>query len=74
MDDQDPLGKLRVIVNAAGTTGFPAVYNSASQLYFALWNTTRVPDATYNLRAFAVDAQGNRGESRPILVNVDNVP
>jgi hypothetical protein len=56
------------------TMVLPAVYNPASQLYLALWNTTRVPDASYNLRAFAVDAQGNRGESRSILVKVDNVP
>jgi hypothetical protein len=75
VDDQDVLGKLRVIVNAAGTQlVLPAVYHPASQLYWALWNTTRVPDANYNLRAFAVDAQGNRGDSRSILVKVDNVP
>jgi hypothetical protein len=75
VDDQDALGKLRVIENSAGTQlDLPAAYNPTTQLYWALWNTTRVPDANYNLRAFAVDAQGNRGESRSILVKVDNVP
>jgi hypothetical protein len=75
VDDQDPPGQLRVAVVVGATQLLlPAVYDRVSQLYRTLWNTTRVPDGNYLLRAYAVDDQGNRGESRWVLVKVDNVP
>jgi hypothetical protein len=74
-DDQDPMGQLKVFVAVNGQTPLlPATYDPVRQLYSAVWNTTAVPDAVYSLRAFAVDAQGNRGTSRRVRVIVENVP
>lgn len=72
-DDQDPAGQLRVFV-AAGGQALPATYEPVTRFYNAVWNTAALPDGSYTLRAFAVDAQGNRGASTRLLVNVDNVP
>ncbi len=38
------------------------------------WDTTRVADGSYGLRAVAGDAAGNLATSKPIEVRVDNTP
>ena len=73
-DDQDPPGQLNIVVVVVGQMLLPATYDSVTQLFNAVWDTTAVADGPYVLRAFAVDTLGNRGASRRVWVIVNNVP
>ena len=57
------------LTNQMVGTGTPTLYG-----YLAQWNTTAVPNGTYDLQSVATDTGGNATTSTPVSVTVANAP
>jgi hypothetical protein len=71
-DDYYQLERVQFHVTGGGVD---ETIGSATQTLFgwlARWNTATVPDGRYTLQSTAIDADGNRGYSSPVVVSVAN--
>lgn len=47
-------------------------YGTNHAPYRYTWDTTKAPNGSYTVEVYAYDAQDNRGEATPVVVNVNN--
>ena len=75
-DTEDAAGTLTVEWNIDGGAWQPAIFNSSTNRYEALWDTTLVADGGHTVNAQATDSAGNTAaDSNPVTVdNLNDAP
>ncbi|HEY6934438.1 MAG TPA: Ig-like domain-containing protein [Marmoricola sp.] len=68
------VGSVQVQQRPAGSTTYTTICTTGTSPYGCTWDTTKVANGAYELRAFLTDAKGNTLASAVVSTTVDNSP